>query len=270
MNKDILIINADQWFFEPFLDLLDFEKISYDYCHNGSDALKAFQKNAYLLVILDMEVSLGDDYWNIDGYDVPGLYLLEKIKKQKPDLPVICFTVMTEEEVVRKIADLGGKHIAKGSGAKTLINKIKALIESTDYLILGNQELKRKKYEQAELYFNQEIVKNREHANAWVLLAQAYLHSDKLKDASKAIDEAIELDEKNPKLNDSGQLSLIKAEILKEDDKDNDAKNVLEEIVKLNPRSIKARLFLEDCKQRLQKKDGSTAEKTHTISEKNE
>jgi DNA-binding response OmpR family regulator len=127
MNKDVLIIDDEAWFVEPFLDRLDFEKISFDYCLNGGDGLKRFQENAYILVVLDMQLSLGDEHRDIDEYDVPGLYILEKIKSQKPDLPVLCFTVLTDGEIVSKIEELGGKHIPKGTGDKSLINEIKRL-----------------------------------------------------------------------------------------------------------------------------------------------
>jgi DNA-binding NtrC family response regulator len=127
MNKDVLIIDDEPWFFEPFLDILDCEKISFDYCHNGSEGLKKFQENAYKLVVLDMRVSLGDEHRDIAEYDVHGLYLLEKIKMQMPYLPVLCYTVLTDDDIVSKIEELGGKYIPKGPGDKSIIDEIKRL-----------------------------------------------------------------------------------------------------------------------------------------------
>jgi tetratricopeptide (TPR) repeat protein len=250
MNKDILIIDDEQWFFEPFLDRLDFEKISHDYCDNGSEGLKKLQTNAYKLVVLDMKVSLGDEYRDMADYDVPGLYLLEKIKMQMPYLPVLCYTVLTDGEIVSKIEGFGGKHIPKGTGDISLIKDIKTLIESTDYLIMGNQEYVKGNFDQAEIYFELETFKNKEHVNAWVGLARAYSSSGKLTKSSEAIDEALKLDDKNPRFNNFGQLWMIKAEILMDLGEYKEAEILLGDILNLNPKYIKAKLLLEDCKRR--------------------
>lgn len=251
MNKDVLIIDDEPWFFEPFLDRLDFEKISYDYCKNGSEGLKKLQTNIYKLVVLDMKVSLGQEDQEIQGDDPPGLYLLEKIKMDKPYLPVLCYTVLTDGEVVNKIERLGGKHIPKGTGDESLISNIKILIEtlSIDHLILGNQELDKGNYELAEIHFRQEILKTANNVNALVGLARTYLATGKLKEALKEIDNAIMLDQKNPRFNNLGQLSMIKAEILVDLGEYTEAEILLEEILNLNPEYIKAKLLLENCKK---------------------
>jgi tetratricopeptide (TPR) repeat protein len=251
MNKDVLIIDDEPWFFDPFLDRLDFEKISYGYCKNGSEGLKKLQTNIYKLVVLDMKVSLGDEYQDIQGYDPPGLYLLEKIKMNKPYLPVICYTVLTDGEIVSKIEGLGGKHIPKGTGDENLISNIKILIDTLyiDHLILGNQALENGNYELAEIQFRQEILKTVNNVNALVGLARTYLTSGRLKEALRAIDEALKLDQKNPRFNNLGQLWMIKAEILIDLGQYKEAEILLKEILKLNPDYIKAKLLLEDYRR---------------------
>lgn len=127
-NKTVLIIDDEDWFFEPILEKLEFEAISYDICRTGYAGLQKLESNDYRVILLDMKVSLGEELKHIVGYvPAPGIYVLEKIKKKRPNLPVICYTVLSDDEVVDKIIELGGKHIAKGSikDTNTLIAEIK-------------------------------------------------------------------------------------------------------------------------------------------------
>jgi DNA-binding NtrC family response regulator len=128
MVKDVLIVDDEEWFVEPILDRLDFENISYDFCTNGSEAMKLLQSTGYKSVILDIKVSLGDDYQDTVGSDFPGIFLLGEMKKKNPGLPVLCYTMLTDHEVVTKIRQLGGIHIAKGSGDQSLFEEIKRVI----------------------------------------------------------------------------------------------------------------------------------------------
>lgn len=252
IKKDVLIIDDEPWYFEPFLDQLDHVKTTYDYCENCNKGLKLLHTNNYKLVVLDMKVGLGGDFQETDGYDPPGLFLLEKIKNQTPGLPVLCFTVLTDSDIVSKIEKFGGRHIAKGKeGETTLINDIKTLIDSTDYVILGNQEYIKGNYEQAEFYFKLEIQKNKDYVNAWVGLARTYSELGKLVNAMDMINEAIKLDQMNPIFNNKGQLSIVKAEILMDFGKMKEARDILTEILNTTPEFIKAKIFLAQCEDEL-------------------
>ncbi|MCU0288135.1 MAG: response regulator [Acidobacteria bacterium] len=127
-NKTILIIDDEEWYYEPILERLEYEGITYNFCRTGYAGLQKLEIKAYKVILLDMKVSLGEELKHIIGYGpAPGIYILEKIKERNKNMPVICYTVLTDDEVVAKIVDLGGKHLAKGSlkDTKALIDEIK-------------------------------------------------------------------------------------------------------------------------------------------------
>jgi DNA-binding response OmpR family regulator len=128
MSKDVLIIDDEPWFFAPFLERLEYEGITYDCCKTGTDGLNKLMVTGYGAVVLDMKVSLGEDFSHIVGYEVPGIYILERIKETKPVLPVICYTVLSGQEIKDQILALGAKFVVKGGDEDALINEIKKII----------------------------------------------------------------------------------------------------------------------------------------------
>lgn len=128
MSKTVLIIDDEDWFLEPILERMDSEGITYDYCGTGYEGLSKISSEDYKVVVLDMKVSLGKELKDVIAHEpAAGIYVVEEIKKKKSELPVICYTVLSDEEVVSKIKELGGKHLAKGSmeDVTTLIEEIK-------------------------------------------------------------------------------------------------------------------------------------------------
>ncbi len=128
MPKDVLIIDDEEWFFEPILERLDHEGISYDYCRAGNEGLNAFKENDYRAIVLDMKIPLGYEDKSIDKYEAVGIFVLEEIRKINEILPVICFTVLSDEIIKNKVSELGGEYIFKAANEHELINRIKKVI----------------------------------------------------------------------------------------------------------------------------------------------
>lgn len=128
MKRQVLIIDDEKWFFEPFLERLDFEKIQYDFCKSGTQGLNMLEENDYRVIILDMKVTLGENLEHLKGEDVPGILIFKEIRKIQPNIPVICLTVLSEEEIKRKVATLNGKFFPKGGNENDYINEIKKYV----------------------------------------------------------------------------------------------------------------------------------------------
>jgi len=126
MSKDLLIIDDEEFYFEPIFERLEHEGLSYEYCLNGSAGLEKLDTANYRLVILDIRVSPGDNLANVTGYESTyGLYILEKIREKQPGLPVICYTIYDKKEIIDKIIKLGGIYMKKGGKMSELIEAIK-------------------------------------------------------------------------------------------------------------------------------------------------
>ena len=137
MSQKLLIIDDERWFFEPLLDRLDYEGIDYEYCFTGFDGLNKLKANDYKAVILDMKLTLGDELLDVSvKYDVPGIYVLEEIRKHSPDLSVICYTVLSDNEVSKKIENLKATYIRKGVNEDELFREIYKHIEPKNGKVL--------------------------------------------------------------------------------------------------------------------------------------
>ncbi len=128
MTKDILIIDDEEWFFEPYLDQIESVGFSCDYCKNASEAITKFQENGYKLVVLDILIPPGENFEYSDTHQKIGLTVFEKIRGKNTEIPVLCYTVYSDDETVNKIANLNGIHILKGKDGSVLIEKIKELL----------------------------------------------------------------------------------------------------------------------------------------------
>ncbi len=114
-NKSVLIIDDEEWFYEGIMERMAAQGITYDFARTGQEGLKKWENNNYKVIALDMKLSLGDELSRSSGGGaIPGLIILKQIKAKSPNFPVICFTVLSDEDAGKRIAKLGGIHIAKG------------------------------------------------------------------------------------------------------------------------------------------------------------
>ncbi|MFA6449551.1 MAG: response regulator [bacterium] len=87
----ILLVDDEQDFLDVFGAILDMDGAETSFAHGYNEALDLFEKNEYDIVITD---------YSMPGWD--GLYLLDMIKSQKPDMPVIIVSNYLNDEKTRK------------------------------------------------------------------------------------------------------------------------------------------------------------------------
>ncbi|MCP4154049.1 MAG: response regulator [bacterium] len=132
MSKSVLFIDDEEWFLEPTMERLEHGGITFDYCRTGFDGLKKIETGDYKVVILDMKVSLGEELKRVVGYEyAKGIYILQQIKKTKTQLPVLCYTVLKDKEILSEIEEAGGSHITKG-GEEDLVDEIKKILAKNE------------------------------------------------------------------------------------------------------------------------------------------
>jgi two-component system invasion response regulator UvrY len=91
---------------------------------NGNDALHALARNHYDLVLQDLALP-----------DIEGLDLLRRIKKQKPELPVLILSFFPEEQfAVRVLKEGASGYLTKESVPNELINAIKKAAGGGKYI----------------------------------------------------------------------------------------------------------------------------------------
>jgi len=135
MDKKILVVDEEKWYMDALFDRIDceFGKGMYDYAFNGIQALKKIEKNYYNVVILDLLLPLGDGI-NLPSDEpdlVYGIYILRKIRNINNDIPVICYTILDDNNVKASVTDLNATYICKinDDSFELLFNKLKSLIK---------------------------------------------------------------------------------------------------------------------------------------------
>lgn len=123
MKKKVLLIDDEDWFVEPIQDRLEHEGIACTYCRTGSAGLTEFRRHRdqYAVVVLDIRLTMSKPPDDEDATEWEakrsegGVFLLEKLRAADPDIPVICYTVLDDVNIVQRIRDRGGTHLAKAA-----------------------------------------------------------------------------------------------------------------------------------------------------------
>lgn len=115
MNNKVLIIDEEKWFANVIFDRIDKEigPNRYDYAKNGSIGLSLLEQNSYNLIILDLMLTLGPNLKLPENEEIRGIYVLKKIREMGVETPIVCYTVLNEDYIIKQITDLGAFHICK-------------------------------------------------------------------------------------------------------------------------------------------------------------
>lgn len=125
----ILIVEDDKNIIKGLKHNLEFEGYKVSTAEDGKTGCELALKNKYHLLLLDIMLP------ELNGYDV-----CRRIRKEKPDLPIIMLTARGEE--VDKVAglDLGADdYITKPFSVPELLARIRALLRRYDTIKIENQ-----------------------------------------------------------------------------------------------------------------------------------
>jgi tetratricopeptide (TPR) repeat protein len=125
----------------------------------------------------------------------------------------------------------------------------------------ASHEFNKGNFKISEIYLYDVLIINPHYPNAWVRLSQIYLRFNRFNEALYSINRSLALDEQDPRLNEEGQLHIIKAEILMKSGKDEEAKNILENVLEINPDYKKAKNLLNQCIKKLKAEDKTESRK---------
>lgn len=97
----------------------------------GKDALRLLSQSRYDVVLQALELP-----------DMEGLSLLRRMKKQKPDLPVLVLSFFSEEQYALKVLKEGAcGYLTKESAPKDLINAIRKAADGGKYISTNLAEI---------------------------------------------------------------------------------------------------------------------------------
>jgi len=101
-----------------------FSRITVDEAANGNEVLDKIKKTAYSMVLLDVAMQ-----------GMNGLETLTRLKEQKPDLPVLVFSMYPEEQYALRVLKAGAAgYMNKQSPPDELIAAIKKVLAGGKYV----------------------------------------------------------------------------------------------------------------------------------------
>ncbi len=133
-TKSILIIDDEKGFIEALEDALIYEGYQVFCANTGTNALDILRTKRIDLVTVDIMMPPGKSLEStVDSHNT-GIYLCHTIRKNYPQVYVICVSVVTDPEIIKTIRKLGVDFLKKGEvPLRTLLRRIKSKLTGFAY-----------------------------------------------------------------------------------------------------------------------------------------
>jgi DNA-binding NtrC family response regulator len=119
-QRKILIIDDEDVICKACKMVLNEQEFSCDHCLSGVEGLERVMKGSYDMLLLDMKLK-----------DMDGMEILERVKKEKPDLYVIVITGYSTLANTVKAMKLGANdYLSKPFADHELIKAVKDLLNN--------------------------------------------------------------------------------------------------------------------------------------------
>jgi two-component system, OmpR family, response regulator len=130
--RRVLLVEDDEILRRNYAALLGAHRLAVCACASKSEAMAAFKREAFDVVVLD--VSLGDEYEA--GFD-----LCQRFREQRKTTPIICLTERDEDADRISGLRLGADdYLSKTISSAFLVARINALIRRVETLLAGADE----------------------------------------------------------------------------------------------------------------------------------
>ena len=133
-NESILIVDDEKGFVEALEDALIFEGYKVFTARTGTDALNVLKDKHIDLVTVDIMMPQGKSLESTVESHSTGIYLCETIKENYPKIYILCISVVTDPDTIRKIRRLNIDFLKKGEiPLRTLLQRIESKLTGFAY-----------------------------------------------------------------------------------------------------------------------------------------
>lgn len=133
-QKTVLLVDDEQGFLEALADALEHEGYRVLKATTAEAALLVLRRERVDLVTVDVMLPPGTGLENQTTSQNAGLWLCEKITQQYPNLDVFCLTVVSDQNIIRKIQSFGVRFLRKGeTPLRTVLSMIRSRLTGIAY-----------------------------------------------------------------------------------------------------------------------------------------
>ena len=111
MVKQILFVEDEQWLMEGIVDGLEASGYKVIRAEDGTEGLDLLESEHVDLILLDIMMPSGERIEENTFGRRTGVEFCKIARKLKPQVPIVCLTVVTDREIHNELEELGVKYI---------------------------------------------------------------------------------------------------------------------------------------------------------------
>jgi CheY-like chemotaxis protein len=134
MSKLIVFVDDEPSFIDALIAGLEGRNYECKHFSDMSSALKFINSSNVSLVVTDIMMPSGVDFPQVDSSET-GFFLIEKLLEKKTSFPIICLSVIGDQEKIQKLKRKNVLYLRKGetpleTAMKLIESKIKGVYSS--------------------------------------------------------------------------------------------------------------------------------------------
>lgn len=111
--KTILFVDDEPWFHESLRFTLESKGYECLYATDMTTALEMVETHAVAVVVTDIMMPAGPKFPQIDSQET-GFYLIDKLRSERPQIALICLSVIGDERKIRPLRAMQIDYLRKG------------------------------------------------------------------------------------------------------------------------------------------------------------
>lgn len=111
--KTILFVDDEPWLQESLRCALEARGYECIWATDMTSALDLLEKREVAVVVTDIMMPPGDKFHEIDSHET-GFHLIRRLRADWPQTPVVCLSVIGDENKLRPIRSSGVSYLRKG------------------------------------------------------------------------------------------------------------------------------------------------------------
>ncbi|HEY9142215.1 MAG TPA: response regulator [Bryobacteraceae bacterium] len=109
----VLLADDEPWLSEALAFSLESQGLECAIATDVSSAVQTLQSRRVLALVTDIMMPGGPEFPKVDASEA-GFYLIDLVRRQWPKLPIVCLSVIGDQQKIRSLTARGIRYLRKG------------------------------------------------------------------------------------------------------------------------------------------------------------